>query len=235
MKQFGKKYRELKKLVDKPVYSISEAIDLLKKTSPSKFDASCEIHMNLGVDVKQSDQMVRSTVVLPHGTGKTVRVIAFVTEDKAKEALAAGADKAGADELIEEIVKGFLDFDVAVASPEMMKNLGKVAKILGQRGLMPNPKAGTVTPDFKKAIIDIKKGKVEFRTDKFGILHNSFGKVSFDEKALVENLKTFIKAVMDVRPVSVKGTYIKSAAVSTTMGPGIRLDLSTSLTEAKEL
>lgn len=235
MRTHGKKYRELKKLVDKPIYSISDAVALLKKTSPTKFDASCEIHMNLGVDVKQSDQMVRSTVALPHGTGKDVRVIAFVTEDKVKEALEAGAKKAGAEDLIEEVSKGFLDFDVAVATPDMMKNLGKIAKTLGQRGLMPNPKAGTVTPDVKKTVSEIRKGKVEFRTDKFGILHNIFGKVSFDEKKLEENLKTFLKAVLEMKPSGTKGTYVKSISVTTTMGPGVRLDVSKALAEVREL
>ena len=218
-------------MVTKDLYTVDEAIALLKKTSPVKFDASVEINAKLGVDPKKSDQNVRSTVSLPHGTGKTVRVIAFVTEDKAKEAKAAGALKAGADELIEEILKGFLDFDVAVATPDMMKSLGKVAKILGQKGLMPNPKAGTVTTDISKTIEQIKKGQVEFRVDKFSVIHNMFGKVSFSEKQLQENFLSLMKAVMDAKPASAKGTYLQKVSLATTMGPGVNVAIP-SITEA---
>lgn len=222
-KLHGKKFLAAKQMVTKDVYTVEEAIALLKKTSPVKFDASVEIHAKLGVDPKKSDQNVRSTVSLPHGTGKTVRVIAFVTEDKAKEAKAAGAIKAGADELIEEILKGFLDFDVAVATPDMMKSLGKVAKILGQKGLMPNPKAGTVTADITKTIEQIKKGQVEFRVDKFSVIHNMFGKVSFSEAQLQENFLALMKAVMDAKPASSKGTYLQKVSLATTMGPGMNV------------
>lgn len=225
MKKHGKKYVAAKKLVTEPSYGFSEAVALLKKTSTTKFDSSCEVHVQLGIDVKQSDQAVRSTVVLPHGTGKTLRVVAFVSENMVKEALAAGAVKAGLDDLIEEINKGWLEFDVAVALPTVMKNLGKVAKTLGQKGLMPNPKAGTVTDDITKTIGEIKKGKVEFRADKLGVVHNIFGKVSFGEKELEENLKVFLKAIMEAKPSAMKGTYLNGLAVTTTMGPGIRMDL----------
>ena len=217
---------EAAKLIDVHVaYSMDEAIDLLKKTSKTKFDSSCEIHMRLGVDPKQADQLVRSTVALPKGTGKVVRVIAFVNEDMMKEATKAGAIKAGLDTLIEEIQKGFLDFDVAVATPDAMKSLGKIAKILGTKGLMPNPKAGTVTMDIAKTIEEIKKGKVEFRTDKQAQIHQIFGKASFSAEDLKENLKTFIKAVVDNKPSGVKGVFIQNISVATTMGPGMRLDM----------
>ena len=230
-KLHGKKFLAAKQMVTKDLYTVDEAIALLKKTSPVKFDASVEINAKLGVDPKKSDQNVRSTVSLPHGTGKTVRVIAFVTEDKAKEAKAAGAIKAGADELIEEILKGFLDFDVAVATPDMMKSLGKVAKILGQKGLMPNPKAGTVTTDISKTIEQIKKGQVEFRVDKFSVIHNMFGKVSFSEAQLRENFLSLMKAVMDAKPASAKGTYLQKVSLATTMGPGVNVAIP-SITES---
>ncbi len=226
MKQRSKKYRELKKLIDKPAYGLTEAVALLKKTSPTKFDASCEVHMKLGLDPKQADQLLRGTVVLPHGTGKTVRVIAFVADSQVKTALAAGAILAGSEELIEKIVKGWLDFDVAVATPDMMKSLGKVAKTLGQKGLMPNPKAGTVTLDITKTIGEIMKGKVEFRMDKLANVHNTFGKVSFPENQLEENVKTFLKALIQAKPSGAKGVYLQSVTLTTTMGPGIRLDVN---------
>lgn len=233
-KLHGKKFLAAKDMVTKEIYTVAEAIDLLKKTSPVKFDASVEIHAKLGVDPKKSDQNVRSTVALPHGTGKTVRVIAFVTEDRAKEAKAAGAIKAGNEELIEEILKGFLDFDVAVATPDMMKSLGKVAKILGQKGLMPNPKAGTVTPDIAKTIEQIKKGQVEFRVDKFSVIHNMFGKVSFSEKQLEENFLALMKAIMDVKPATSKGTYLQKVSVATTMGPGMNVAIPSIMEELKK-
>lgn len=226
MKKYGKKYRDVKKLVDKPLYEISEAIGLLKKTSPVKFDASCEVHMKLGLDTKQADQLLRGTVVLPNGTGKTVRVIAFVPESLRASAKAAGAIEVGLEDLIDKIVKGWLDFDVAVATPDVMKSLGKIAKTLGQKGLMPNPKAGTVTTDVAKTVGEIMKGKVEFRLDKLANVHNVFGKVSFDEKALEENLKTFLKAIVAAKPSGAKGIFVQSITVTTTMGPGIALDVN---------
>lgn len=230
MAKKGKKYIEAaKKLEGISSCDIAQAVKLLKETSTVKFDATCEIHIKLGVDTTQADQLVRSTISLPHGTGKQIRVIAIVPEDKVKEAKAAGAVRAGLEELIEDIQKGWLEFDIAIASPEVMKDLGKVAKILGTKGLMPNPKAGTVTPEITKTIAEIKKGRVEYRTDKLGQIHQVFGKVSFTEEQLAENLKSFIKAIVDSKPSAIKGTYIQSISLATTMGPGIRLDLSKSL------
>jgi len=221
----GKKYQEAKKLLKaKEFYTLDEAVDLLAKTKVAKFDSSCEIHMHLGVNPKHADQMVRSTVVLPHGTGKKLRVIAFCSEDKEKEAKDAGAIEAGSDELIKKIAGGWLDFDVAVAAPDVMKGIGKVAKILGQQGLMPNPKAGTVTPNVGAAIKEILGGKIEFRNDKLANLHNLIGKLSFGEDKLKENIKTYIKAIIDAKPEGSKGTYIKSITLTTTMGPGIKVD-----------
>lgn len=214
-----------KLLEGKTIYTLDEAVALLKKTSTTKFDSSCEVHMRLGVDPTHAEQMVRSTVALPNGTGRSVRVIAFVGEDKAKEAKTAGADKAGMEDLIDDITKGWLEFDVAVATPEAMKSLGKIAKILGTKGLMPNPKAGTVTTDIGKTIGEIKKGKVEYRTDKQAQIHQIFGKASFGEQQLRENLVAFVKAVSDNKPAAVKGTYIKNISVACSMGPGITLDL----------
>lgn len=229
MKQHGKKYREVKKLVDKPNYELGDAVALVKKTSAVKFDASCEVHMQMGLDPKQADQLLRGTVVLPHGTGKSVRVIAFVSEAHVKAAKAAGASLAGVEELIEKINKGWLDFDVAVATPDVMKNLGKIAKTLGQKGLMPNPKAGTVTTDPAKTIAEIMKGKVEFRMDKLANVHNVFGKVSFEQANLEENLKAFLRAIIAAKPAGAKGIFVKSITVTSTMGPGIRLDVNKTL------
>lgn len=227
MAKLGKKLVKAMELVDNnKLYTLDEACELLKKTATTKFDSSCEIHLKLGVDTKQADQLVRSTVALPHGTGKEVRVIAFVNEDQVKEAKEAGAVKAGLEELIEEIIKGYMDFDVAVASPDVMKNLGKVAKILGTKGLMPNPKAGTVTPEIAKTIAELKKGRVEFRTDKQGQIHNVFGKVSFSAEDLKGNLKALLKAINDTKPSGVKGTYIQGLSLATTMGPGIKVSVS---------
>lgn len=234
MKKHGKKYREAKKLVEKPTYELAEAVALLKKTSSVKFDASCEVHMNLGLDPKQADQMLRGTVVMPNGTGKKVRVIAFVSEAQEKAAKSAGAIEAGSEQLIDKIVKGWMDFDVAVATPDMMKKLGKVAKTLGQKGLMPNPKAGTVTAtsavtDVAKTIGEIIKGKVEFRMDKLANVHNIFGKVSFGEQQLEKNLKAFLKAIVAAKPTGGKGIFIQSVTIASTMGPGIHLDVNKTL------
>lgn len=232
MSKKGKNYKKVAELVDRnKLYTLDEACELLKKTSTTKFDASCELHVKLGVDVKVAEQLVRSTVSLPNGTGKNVRVIAFVNENQVKEAKEAGAIKAGLDDLIEEITKGFLDFDVAVASPDVMKNLGKVAKTLGTKGLMPNPKAGTVTPEIGKTIAELKKGRVEFRTDKQGQMHNIFGKASFTQEQLKQNLKALLKAIIDHKPSGTKGNYIQGLAVATTMGPGIKIDTVSALQE----
>ncbi len=226
MSKKGKKYLEKKKLVEaKEFYTLDEAVKLLTEISTTKFDSTCEAHMNLGVDVKHADQQVRATVALPNGTGKETRVIAFVPDAKVKEATEAGAAKAGSDDLIAEIEGGFIDFDIAVATPDMMKNLGKIAKLLGQKGLMPSPKAGTVTPEPGKVIAELKKGRIEFRTDKQANLHNSFGKVSFGADKLKENLVAYYKAVVEAKPAGSKGTYINSLTLTTTMGPGIRVDL----------
>lgn len=223
----GKNYKAAKELLkDKEFYTVDEAVSLLVQTSKTKFDGSCEIHMNLGIDPKQADQALRGTMNLPHGTGKKLRVAAFVPEDKVKEAKSAGAIEAGAEELIEKVNEGWLDFDIAVATPDMMKHIGKVAKILGQKGLMPNPKSGTVTPEPTKVIEELMKGKIEYRNDKLGNLHNIFGKISFGEAKLKENLENYIKKIVEEKPSGVKGTFIKSITLSTTMGPGIKLDVS---------
>lgn len=227
MKTFGKKYKTAQTKVDADkLYTLEEAVKLLTETSTTKFDATCEIHANLNADPKYADQIVRSTVAMPHGTGKTVRVVAFVGDDKVAGALAAGAVKAGAAELIDEVNQGFSDFDVAVATPDMMRDLAKVAKVLGPKGLMPNPKSGTVTPDIEKAIGELKAGKIEFKTDKFGIVHSVFGKVSFGAEKLGENLASFLRALNAAKPTGIKGVYIKSMTLTTTMGPAIRIDLS---------
>lgn len=226
MPKHGKKYRAvLEKIKTNKVYTLEEAATLIKQTSPAKFDATVEVHMHLTIDPAQADQTLRSTVSLPHGTGKETRVIAFVDDSHVKEAMTAGAIKAGSDELIEEINKGWLDFDVAVAQPDMMKKLGKVARTLGQKGLMPNPKAGTVTNDISKTIAEVKKGKVEFRNDKSANLHNAIGKVSFTEVQIKENLETYVKAIVAARPAGAKGNFIKTASLATTMGPGIKFDI----------
>lgn len=230
----GKKYQEAKKLISKEAYTLDEAIELLKKTSVTKFDSSCEVHMKLGVDPKQADQNIRTSVSLPNGTGKDVRVVAFVAEEGIKDAIAAGAVEAGTEELVKKIEKGWTEFDVAVAAPDQMKDLGKVAKILGQKRLMPSPKAGTVTPDFVKVIGELKKGKVEVRVDKAANLHNSFGKVSFDNAKLKENLLAILTTVLDVKPATSKGTYVRSLTLTTSMGPGVPVELSSALAEARK-
>jgi large subunit ribosomal protein L1 len=206
------------------LYTPLEAVRLAKQTSVTSYDGTVEVALRLGVDPRKADQMVRGTVNLPHGTGKTARVIVFATGEKAAEAVAAGADEVGGDDLIEKIQKGFLDFDAAVATPDQMGKVGKIARILGPRGLMPNPKTGTVTADVTKAVNDIKGGKVNFRVDKQANLHLVIGKVSFDEKQLVENYGAALDEVTRAKPASSKGTYLKKIAVSTTMGPGIPVD-----------
>lgn len=220
----GKKYREAIKKVDrKKLYTVAEATKLLTETSVTKFDSSAEVHIKLGIDPKQGDQLIRGTMSLPHGTGKKVRVIAFVEADKVKSCKAAGAVEAGSEDLIEKIVKGWLEFDVAVASPEQMKKMGKVAKILGQKGLMPNPKAGTVTPTPEKTIEEIQKGRIEYKPDKEGNLHNVFGKVSFGADKLGENLKRYLRTISEAKPSAVKGVFIETVTIASTMGPGIKI------------
>ncbi len=225
MKLHAKKHTEKEGLVQKREYPLDEAVALLTQVSTTKFDGTAEVHVVLYTDPAQGDQQVRSTISLPHGTGKDVRVIAIVPEDRVKEVQAAGAVKAGEANLISEIEKGKIDFDVVVAVPSVMKNLGKVAKILGQKGLMPSPKAGTVTDDPVRVIQELKKGRIEFRTDKQSIIHSIFGKISFGNDKLKENLRTLLQAIIDARPSSLKGDFVKSITITPTMGPGIRVDL----------
>ncbi|MGW1376513.1 50S ribosomal protein L1 [Streptomyces sp. NPDC002446] len=206
------------------LYAPLEAVRLAKDTSSTKFDATVEVAMRLGVDPRKADQMVRGTVNLPHGTGKTARVLVFATGDRAAAAEAAGADIVGSDELIDEVSKGRLDFDAVVATPDLMGKVGRLGRVLGPRGLMPNPKTGTVTPDVAKAVTDIKGGKIEFRVDKHANLHFIIGKVSFDETKLVENYAAALEEINRLKPSAAKGRYIKKATITTTMGPGIPLD-----------
>ncbi|MEY9837201.1 50S ribosomal protein L1 [Streptomyces sp. 846.5] len=208
------------------LYAPLEAIRLAKETSTSKFDGTVEVAMRLGVDPRKADQMVRSTVNLPHGTGKTARVLVFATGDRAEAARAAGADIVGADELIDEVAKGRLDFDAVVSTPDLMGKVGRLGRVLGPRGLMPNPKTGTVTPDVAKAVTEIKGGKIEFRVDKHSNLHLIIGKVSFDTEKLVENYAAALDEVLRAKPSASKGRYIRKVAISTTIGPGIPVDPS---------
>jgi large subunit ribosomal protein L1 len=227
LKAHGKKYRELAKQVDRTkLHSLAEAIELAKTTSPAKFDATVELHINLGVDPRQADQAVRASVVLPAGTGKTLRVAVIAPEAKQEAARKAGADVVGDKDLLAEIEKGHLNFDILIATPDMMATLGKAAKILGPRGLMPNPKSGTVTADVAKAVTESKGGKVEFRIDKQAIIHQAVGKVSFKTEDLDKNITTLIDAVLKAKPSGAKGTYIKALTLTTSMGPGIKLDSS---------
>jgi len=224
----GKKYQEAVKLVDRTkAYDIQEAIELAKKTSVVKFDATVEAAFRLGVDPKKADQQIRGAVVLPNGTGKTQRVLVFAKGEKAKEAEAAGADFVGDSEFINKIQQGWFDFDVIVATPDMMGEVGKLGRVLGPKGLMPNPKTGTVTFDVTKAVNEIKAGKVEYRVDKAGNIHVPIGKVSFEDQKLVENFNTIFDTMMKVKPAAAKGTYMKNVTVSTTMGPGVKVDPST--------
>ena len=224
----GKKYAEAAKLVDKAtLYDPSEAIALVKKTAVAKFDETVEAHIRTGCDGRHADQQIRGAVVLPNGTGKTVKVLVFAKGPKVDEALAAGADYAGGDELIPKIQNdGWLDFDVVVATPDMMGVVGRLGKVLGPKGLMPNPKAGTVTMDVAKAIADIKAGKIEYRLDKTNIVHVPLGKASFSEEALEENFKALMDAIMKAKPSAVKGAYLKSITLTSTMGPGVKVATS---------
>ncbi|KGO15084.1 50S ribosomal protein L1 [Clostridium botulinum] len=222
----GKKYTESVKLVDKnTLYTVQEAIELVTKTSKAKFDETVELAVRLGVDPRHADQQVRGAVVLPHGTGKTVRVLVFAKGDKVNEAQEAGADFVGAEELVEKIQKeNWFDFDVVVATPDMMGVVGRLGRVLGPKGLMPNPKSGTVTFDVAKAIADIKAGKVEYRVDKTSIIHVPIGKASFGEEKLSDNFHVLMEAVVKAKPAAAKGQYIKSVAISSTMGPGIKIN-----------
>lgn len=222
----GKKYTEAAKLVDRSTqYDVAEAISLVKKTAVAKFDETVEAHIRLGVDGRHADQQVRGAVVLPHGTGKTVRVLVFAKGDKVAEAEAAGADYVGGEELIPKIQnEGWFEFDVVVATPDMMGVVGRLGRVLGPKGLMPNPKAGTVTMDVTKAVNDIKAGKIEYRLDKANIIHCPVGKVSFTEEQLADNFNTLMDAIIKAKPSSAKGTYLKSVTITSTMGPGIKVN-----------
>jgi len=226
MGRHGKRYLEAAKLVDhERLYPPDEAIALVRETSTVKFDASVEAHLRLGVDPRHADQMVRGTVVLPHGTGKVVRVAVFAQGEKAQEALRGGADEVGAEDLVKKIEAGWLEFDVALATPDTMGMVGRLGKILGRRGLMPNPKSGTITFDIERALREVKAGRVEFKVDKGGLIHVSFGKTSFEPADLVENLATLVDAVSRARPSGAKGQYLKGLTIASTMGPGVRVDL----------
>ncbi|ADE67237.1 MULTISPECIES: 50S ribosomal protein L1 [Priestia] len=225
MAKKGKKYVEAAKLVDRTqTYSVQEAIELVKKTNTTKFDATVEVAFRLGVDPKKADQQIRGAVVLPNGTGKTQRVLVFAKGEKAKEAEAAGADYVGDADYINKIQQGWFEFDVIVATPDMMGEVGKLGRVLGPKGLMPNPKTGTVTFDVQKAVNEIKAGKVEYRVDKAGNIHVPIGKVSFEESKLVENFTTIFETMVKAKPAAAKGTYMKNVAVTSTMGPGIKVD-----------
>ncbi|WP_433698573.1 50S ribosomal protein L1 [Nocardiopsis sp. CA-288880] len=221
----SKNHRKASELVDRDkLHGPAEAVKLAKETSSAKFDSTVEVALRLGVDPRKADQMVRGTVNLPHGTGKTARVLVFATGERAEQALAAGADIIGDDEMIEKVAKGYTDFDAVVATPDLMGKVGRLGRVLGPRGLMPNPKTGTVTPDVAKAVTDIKGGKIEFRVDRHGNLHFIIGKASFGEQQLLENYQAAIDEVNRLKPSAAKGRYIKKAVVSTTMGPSIPLD-----------
>lgn len=226
-KKYSKKYREVVKLIERDKkYSLDEALELIKKTSVTKFDSSVEINVRLGVNLKDSSQIVRDTITLPHSTGKVKKVAVVAQGDKQEEAKESGADFVGAEDLINDIEKSKINFDILVATPDVMGKLGKLGKILGPKGLMPNPKTGTVTQDIKGVIKDIKKGMLEFRMDSTGIVHASFGKVSFDTQKLKENFLAFFEAINKAKPKGVKGVYIRGISLASTMGPGIKLDLS---------
>ena len=233
MPERGKKYEQAAALVDRTkTYPPTDAVELLKQTSYVGFDASAEAHIRLGVDPRHADQMVRGTVVLPHGTGKKIRVLVFAQGEKAQEALRSGADEVGGEDLAKRIEAGWLEFDVALATPDMMGTVGRLGRILGRRGLMPNPKSGTITFDLERAIKEVKAGRVEFKVDKAGIIHTAFGKASFDPQQLSENLVALVDAINRARPSASKGQYFRSLTVASTMGPGIRVDVPAVLATA---
>lgn len=225
MTKLSKRIKAARETIDREKrYGIGEAVKLVQSNAKAKFDETVEVAMNLGVDPRHADQMVRGVVNLPHGTGRTVRVVAFAKDAKAEEATKAGADIVGAEDLVEKIQGGFTDFDRVIATPDMMPLVGRLGKVLGPRGLMPNPKVGTVTPNIAQAVKDAKGGAVQFRVEKAGIIHAGVGKVSFAENALTENVQAFVDAVAKAKPAGAKGTYIKKIAISSTMGPGVKID-----------
>lgn len=227
MAKRGKRYQEAAKLVDRQqAYAPQEAIQLVKQMAKAKFDETVEVAVRLGVDPRKADQQVRGAVVLPHGTGKTKRILVFAKGEKAKEAEAAGADIVGDDDLIQRIKQGWLEFDVAVATPDMMGAVGQLGRILGPKGLMPNPKTGTVTFDVAKAVQEIKAGKIEYRVDKAGNVHAPIGKISFDDNKLLENFYTLIEALIKAKPAAAKGQYVRNVTLCSTMGPGVRIHLA---------
>jgi len=226
MAKAGKKCQASAKLVDKLAYTLGEAMPVIKKAAFAKFDETVEVAMRLGVDPKHADQMVRGTVVLPHGLGKSKRVIVLASGDKVREARDAGADEVGGEEMVQKIQGGWLDFEAVIATPDMMKSVGKLGKILGPRGLMPNPKTGTVTLDVARAVKEVKAGKIEFRVDKTGIIHCPVGKASFAAEKLAENAQALIQSVLKAKPATAKGRYVRSIVISSTMGPGVPIDLA---------
>jgi len=233
MSKHSKKYVEAAKLVEpERRYEINEAAELLPKLSLSKFDGTVELHLRLGVDPRHADQLVRGTVVLPHGTGRTSRVIVFAQGEKAQEALRAGADEVGSDDLVKRIDAGWFDFDVAIATPDMMGTVGRLGKKLGPRGLMPNPKSGTVTFDIERAVSEIKSGRVEFKVDRAGIVHVPVGRASFTPDQLAANVATLVDAVQRAKPSGAKGTYMRTLTLAPTMGPGVRVDIPSALAAA---
>jgi large subunit ribosomal protein L1 len=227
MGRVGKRFRKAKSLIENKAYKLEEALPLVKQMATAKFDETVELAMRLGVDPKHADQMVRGTVVLPHGLGKSKRVCVIASGEKIKEAEAAGADQVGGEELVRKIQEGWLDFDALIATPDVMKSVGKLGKILGPKGLMPNPKTGTVTFDLGKAVQEIKAGKVEFRVDKTAIIHTPVGKASFSAERLIDNARTLIDSVLKAKPAAAKGRYVRSIYVKSTMGPGVPVDVVT--------
>jgi len=233
MAAHGKKYREAASLIEaERRYPLSEAAELLPKLSTARFDATVEVHLRLGVDPRHADQLVRGTVVLPHGTGRTTRVIVFAQGEKAQEALRAGADEVGGDDLVKRIDGGWFDFDVAIATPDMMGTVGRLGKKLGPRGLMPNPKSGTVTFDIERAVGEVKSGRVEFKVDRAGIVHVPVGRASFTPEQLQANVATLVDAINRAKPSGAKGTYMRTLTLAPTMGPGVRIDIPSALAAA---
>lgn len=226
MGRVGKRFKKAKGLVEVKPYKLEEVMPLIKKMATAKFDETVEVAMRLGVDPKHADQMVRGTVVLPHGLGKSKKVCVIASGEKVKEAEQAGAEHVGGEELVARIQEGWLDFDALIATPDMMKSVGKLGKVLGPKGLMPNPKTGTVTFDLSRAVLEIKAGKVEFRVDKTSIIHTPVGKASFSAEKLIENARTLIDSVVKAKPAAAKGKYVRSISISSTMGPGVSLDLA---------